>query len=72
MVDDGCPAAVAVTWSGPADLVGELGLEVAGEDDERVVVVGEADVDFLPSGHDEGVVGGDDEELVDALLLCGV
>lgn len=69
VVDDGSPAAVAVPRSRPADLVGQLGLEVASEDDESVVVVCAADVDLLPARHDEGIVWSDDDKLVDALLL---
>lgn len=70
VVDDGSPAAVAVARSGPANLVGKLGLEVGGEDDEGVVVLCAADVDLLPAGHDVRIVGSDDDEVVNALLLC--
>ena len=69
MINHRRPATVTVSRSGPADLCGELGLEVGGEDYERVVIVGAADVDFLPAGHDVGVVGGDDDEVVDAFVL---
>ena len=79
MVDDGGEAAVAavVTLCGPANLLGEVGLQVGSEDDEGVVVLSEADVDLLPAGHDVGVVGCNYDELVDALLLwklvrCGL
>lgn len=70
VVDDGSPAAVTVTRSSPADLVGKLGLEVGSEDDEGVVVLCAADVDLLPAGHNVSIVGSDDDEVVDALLLC--
>lgn len=69
VVDNGSPSAVAVTWSSPTDLLGELGLEVAGEDDKSVVVWGTSQVDLLPAAHDIGVVWCDDDEVVNALLL---
>lgn len=71
MINHRRPAPVAVSRGRPADLRCELGLEVGGEDYGGVGggVGGVDGVDFLPAGHDVGVVGGDDEEGVDAFVF---
>lgn len=70
VVDDNGPAAVAVTWRRPANLLGELGFEVGHEAYESVVIITSGDIDLLPAGHDKGVIRSDDDEVVNALLLC--
>ena len=63
LLDDHSPAAVPVTHaSSPAVVLGER--RVAHE--EGLAVLGAA-VDLAPGVHDERVVGGDDDDLVDAL-----
>ena len=73
LLNNHSPAAVAVTHtSSPAVVLGER--RVAHE--EGLAVLGAA-VDLAPGVHDEGVVGGDDDDEVDALggelvLVLGV
>lgn len=67
ILDNSSPAAIAVSRSGPANLVGKLGLKIAGEQDKSIVLVVCCCVYLLPATHDESIVRSDDNEIVDTL-----
>lgn len=63
LLNNHSPAAIAITHtSSPAVVLGERRVT----HEEGLAVLGAA-VDLAPGVHDEGVVGGDDDDLVDAL-----